>query len=154
MHGCYYLSREEPAKQIFDVFNIYGLILGGLCHDVDHRATTNLFLIHSGDKLSHRYLDKSVLETHHIATTFKLMSNPSADILKNLDPTQKALMKRILINNILATDVREHFNQLSSFESKLNQYEDGYQQFCNYDNDDFSFGRLEITSTWLTYSCV
>jgi hypothetical protein len=48
------------------------------------------------------------------------MSNPNCDILKNLDIGMKTQLKKILINNILATDVREHFNQLSSFESKLN----------------------------------
>lgn len=89
------------------------MILGGLCHDVDHRATTNLFLINSGDKLSIRYLDKSVLENHHAATTFKILSNPDCDILKNLDKEQHNLVKKYMVHNILATDNKEHFVQLS-----------------------------------------
>lgn len=85
MHGCFHLGRLGPASQIFDDFYLYGLILSGLCHDVDHRATTNIFLINSGDKLANRYLDKSVIENHHAATTFKLLSNANADIMGNLD---------------------------------------------------------------------
>ena len=60
-------------------------MLAGLCHDVDHRATTNIFEVNSASKLAYRYSDISVLENHHIATTFKIMSYENANILKNLN---------------------------------------------------------------------
>jgi 3-dehydroquinate dehydratase len=61
-----------------------------------------------------------VLENHHAAMTFKILQNPNADILKNLDKNQYGSVKKYMVNNILATDNKEHFVQLSRFEVQVN----------------------------------
>jgi hypothetical protein len=48
-------------------------ILAAACHDVDHPGVNNIFLIESRDKLAIRYNDISVLENHHVATTFDVL---------------------------------------------------------------------------------
>jgi hypothetical protein len=50
------------------------LTIAAACHDVDHPGFTNLYLIESGHTLSLRYNDMSVLENHHVATTFEIMT--------------------------------------------------------------------------------
>ena len=48
-------------------------ILAAACHDVDHPGVNNIFLIESSDKLAIRYNDVSVLENHHVATSFDIL---------------------------------------------------------------------------------
>lgn len=129
MHGCYYFSKIKPMSEILNLLQKFSLILGGLCHDLDHRATTNIFLINTGDKLAIRYLEKSVLENHHAAKTFKILGNPECDILKNFDKEQHGQIKKSMVHNILATDNKEHFVQLGQFEEKMNQNLEGAQPF-------------------------
>lgn len=45
----------------------FALVFSGLCHDIDHTATTNVFEVNAHTKLAKRYSDKSVLENHHIS---------------------------------------------------------------------------------------
>jgi hypothetical protein len=80
-----------------------------LCHDVAHTARTNIFEINSGSKLGTRYNDKSVLESHHAAKTFKILKRDDLNILKNLSPEDLNDLRKKVIANILATDIKEHF---------------------------------------------
>jgi 3',5'-cyclic-nucleotide phosphodiesterase len=50
------------------------LTIAAACHDVDHPGLTNLYLIESSHPLSIRFNDMSVLENHHVATTFDIMT--------------------------------------------------------------------------------
>jgi len=66
------------SSVLFDTWIFWIL---GLCHDVSHTARTNLFEVNSMSKLAIRYHDKSVLEQHHLAVTFKILHKKEANIL-------------------------------------------------------------------------
>ena len=57
-------------------------IVGGACHDHEHPGFNNIYLIEAKDPIALRYngkiyfnifVDVSVLENHHIASSFALM---------------------------------------------------------------------------------
>ncbi|EGR27655.1 hypothetical protein IMG5_191960 [Ichthyophthirius multifiliis] len=70
-------------------------------------------------KLAIRYNDQSVLEQHHIARTFKILRENSANIFKNLTIQNVQLIRKYLINNILATDMSKHFVYLKDFQQEF-----------------------------------
>jgi cAMP-specific phosphodiesterase 4 len=49
---------------------MFSYILAGACHDVEHPGFNNMFLIENHDKIAINYNDVSVLENHHVATSF------------------------------------------------------------------------------------
>ena len=51
----------------------FSLTFSGLCHDVNHTGRSNVFEINSFSKIAIRFSDSSVLERHHVATTFKIL---------------------------------------------------------------------------------
>ena len=51
-----------------------GYTLAAACHDLDHKGFNNVYLIETKDSLAIRYNDQSVLESHHVATAFDILS--------------------------------------------------------------------------------
>jgi len=86
---------------------------------MNHTAHSNLFHVNSLSKLTTRYSDSSVLERHHIATTFKVLNLNSCDVFENLSLDEMRKIRKCIISNILATDVKNHFDLMSKFEEKF-----------------------------------
>jgi len=66
------------------------------------------------------YNDRSVLENHHAASAFRLMqSDERFSWLVNLDYADFKRFRFIVIEAILATDLKRHFDLLSEFNAKV-----------------------------------
>jgi cGMP-inhibited 3',5'-cyclic phosphodiesterase A len=50
-------------------------LIAAVCHDYEHPGVNNVFLTQIRDKVALRHNDVSVLENHHIAATFDLMTS-------------------------------------------------------------------------------
>ena len=89
------------------------LTIAAACHDVDHPGLNNLYLVESRHALSIRYNDLSVLENHHVATTFEIMTKEENkyNIFDKLDKDQFKKVRKIIIDSILATDMSNHFKK-------------------------------------------
>lgn len=61
-------------KTDMDKFELMTFIVAAACHDVDHPGFNNVFLMETRHPIANFYNDQSVLENHHIATTFKVLS--------------------------------------------------------------------------------
>jgi len=61
-----------------------GYILAGACHDLDHKGYNNVYLIETKDELAVRYNDQSVLESHHVATAFGILSQEEFNIFDKI----------------------------------------------------------------------
>lgn len=85
--------------------DIFALLTGSLCHDVGHPGLNNAYLINNEAELATLYNDRSVLESHHAATAFKLLKKPELNILKNLSTDEKKEFRSSVITTILATDM-------------------------------------------------
>ena len=66
------------------------------------------------------YNDRSVLENHHAATSWDLLTQlPSNNFLTSLDGAEKKRFRFLVIEAILATDLKMHFDILSEFKAKV-----------------------------------
>ena len=74
------------------------------------------------DKLALRYNDRSVLENHHIAVAFDTMlRDPDTCIYDEWTDDEFRLMRTNMIDLVLATDMANHFKDLSTITSRLEQ---------------------------------
>ena len=56
-----------------DTLEFAAIIIAGGCHDHEHPGFNNVFLMETKDDIAYRYNDLSVLENHHVASTFALI---------------------------------------------------------------------------------
>lgn len=67
------------------------------------------------------YDDRSVLENHHAASAWNLfMSRPEYNFLANLEHVEFKRFRFLVIEAILATDLKKHFDFLAEFNAKVN----------------------------------
>ena len=78
------------------------LLLGALCHDLEHPGRTNGFLIRTRHELALRYLDASPLEHHHASVGLTLIEQTG--VLAHLPPDERGEVMRTFVAAILATD--------------------------------------------------
>lgn len=66
------------------------------------------------------YNDRSVLENHHAASAWSLyLSQPEFNFLANLDHVEFKRFRFLVIEAILATDLKKHFDFLAEFNAKV-----------------------------------
>lgn len=93
-------------------------LIASAAHDIDHPGRSSAFLCNSDNQLALLYNDICVLESHHAATTFRLtLSDEKINIFKNLDRKTYQLVRSIIIDMILATEMTRHFEHLAKFVS-------------------------------------
>ncbi|CAD8092206.1 unnamed protein product [Paramecium sonneborni] len=121
MHGCFLFGHHQKFGSYFSDLQRYAMTFAGLCHDVDHSGTTNLFQVNAQTKLALLYNDKSVLENHHVAVTYKILAQKSCDFFGQIPKTDRITIRKYVVNNILATDNQYHFNLLNDIEIRFGQ---------------------------------
>ena len=99
---------------------LLGSVLAAIGHDVGHPAVTNRFIITSRDPLSiictlHTDNDLSVLEMMHCSVTFRVLLEN--DVLSSLPQESWELLRKVVIDMILATDMSKHFDMLGVFRA-------------------------------------
>jgi len=96
-----------------------GLIAAAI-HDYEHPGFNNPFLIRSKHPMSLRYNDISVLENHHVSAGFIVMMSVTPDPLAHCTEQQYREIRNSIISMVLATDIANHFTELSALKNKLN----------------------------------
>jgi hypothetical protein len=56
------------------------MIIGGACHDHEHPGVNNVYIMETKDDIAIRYNDVSVLENHHVASTFAILKQEKYNI--------------------------------------------------------------------------
>mmetsp|Transcript_89125 Transcript_89125/g.195259 ORF Transcript_89125/g.195259 Transcript_89125/m.195259 type:complete len:1011 (-) Transcript_89125:284-3316(-) len=118
----HYSFKFMEAMQLEDNLtksDMFALLIGALCHDMEHRGRNNAFESMTRSELAIRYNDRSVLENHHCAQAFQVaLSNPECDVFKNLEAATFGMCRQRMISGILATDMKfhgEHVQLLQGF---------------------------------------
>ena len=63
-----------------------------------------------------------MLENYHIAQTFKILSQDQYNILKNFKPEEYRILRRRMIEGIIATDMANHQKVLSATKAKIETF--------------------------------
>lgn len=96
------------------------LIIAAAVHDVAHPGLTNDFHIRCRDDVAFWYNDTSCNENLHARLAFEIASSsPRCDVFKSLGPELYPVVRRTLIQAILATDMQQHFLLLELFEREI-----------------------------------
>ncbi|XP_045144420.1 cGMP-inhibited 3',5'-cyclic phosphodiesterase A isoform X2 [Echinops telfairi] len=112
-YGC--LSGNIPALELM------ALYVAAAMHDYDHPGRTNAFLVATSAPQAVLYNDRSVLENHHAAAAWNLfMSRPEYNFLVHLDHVEFKHFRFLVIEAILATDLKKHFDFVAKLNAKVN----------------------------------
>jgi len=65
------------------------------------------------------YNDIAVLESYHVSEAFKLMHKTEYNILENVSTEEYRVIRRRMIDCILATDISSHLKHLTQLKAKL-----------------------------------
>nr|XP_020495654.1 cGMP-inhibited 3',5'-cyclic phosphodiesterase A-like [Labrus bergylta] len=99
---------------------LMALYVAAAMHDYDHPGRTNAFLVATSAPQALLYNDRSVLENHHAAAAWNLfMSRPEYNFLVNLEHVEFKRFRFLVIEAILATDLKKHFDFLAEFNAKV-----------------------------------
>ncbi|XP_078004628.1 cGMP-inhibited 3',5'-cyclic phosphodiesterase 3B isoform X2 [Phascolarctos cinereus] len=110
-YGC--VALNIPALELM------ALYVAAAMHDYDHPGRTNAFLVATSDPQAVLYNDRSVLENHHAAAAWNLfLSRPDFNFLSNLNQPEFKHFRYLVIEAILATDLKKHFDFLADFNTK------------------------------------
>eukprot|EP00002_Diphylleia_rotans_P033211 TRINITY_DN7036_c0_g1_i7.p1 TRINITY_DN7036_c0_g1~~TRINITY_DN7036_c0_g1_i7.p1 ORF type:complete len:1022 (+),score=237.43 TRINITY_DN7036_c0_g1_i7:67-3132(+) len=109
-HCAFMILTTTELPEYLTSLDILALMIAALCHDLDHPGTNNAYQINSQSQLALVYNDQSVLENHHASLTFRILNDPSTNIIAHLDSSERTELRRIVISAILATDMSHHSN--------------------------------------------
>lgn len=141
LHGCYYLTCHPvraftgspstpespvplsdnsplPVSEGMSTLELMALFTAAAMHDYDHPGRTNAFLVASEDKKAILYNDRSVLENHHAAESWRLLCKPENSFIDTLDGAETKRFRYLVLEYILATDLKQHFDIIMQFNEK------------------------------------
>jgi hypothetical protein len=77
-------------------------------------------LVNTSDSKAILYNDRSVLENHHVASAFAVLSRPECNFIAHLPREDYRQIREMVIELVLATDLQtQHFAILSMFKNKV-----------------------------------
>ncbi|XP_028131659.1 cAMP-specific 3',5'-cyclic phosphodiesterase isoform X6 [Diabrotica virgifera virgifera] len=113
------LLNTPALESVFTPLEVTAALFAACIHDVDHPGLTNQFLINSSSELALMYNDESVLENHHLAVAFKLLSNDGCDIFCNMTKKQRQTLRKMVIDMVLSTDMSKHMTLLADLKTMV-----------------------------------
>ncbi|XP_027534267.1 dual 3',5'-cyclic-AMP and -GMP phosphodiesterase 11A isoform X3 [Neopelma chrysocephalum] len=102
-------------QEILSEIEILALIVGCLCHDLDHRGTNNAFQAKSGSALAQLYGTSATLEHHHFNHAVMILQSEGHNIFANLSSKDYSDLMQLLKQSILATDLTLYFERRTEF---------------------------------------
>ena len=113
MQFAYFSVCKTELHEALPKLDQLALLVGCLCHDIDHPGTNNAFQVLAASELALLHNDQAVLENHHAATTFALLCCPDMSIFSplhsSLTTDDVRSLRKMMISSILSTDMARHF---------------------------------------------
>ncbi|KAG2484636.1 hypothetical protein HYH03_016589 [Edaphochlamys debaryana] len=112
------LMGTRLTDHYLDPLGLLAAYLAAMIHDLDHPGLTGDFLVATSHTLALRYNDRSPLESHHSSATFTLLAErPDLDALAPLSGEQRAALRKIVVDMVMGTDMKQHFALISQFKT-------------------------------------
>ncbi|CAG9771941.1 unnamed protein product [Ceutorhynchus assimilis] len=101
---------ELVEKGYFTQLEALAYFISCLCHDIDHRGTTNSFQQQSNSVLASLYSSEgSVMERHHLSQTICTLNTEGCNFLESLSKDDYVKCLDLIKDMILATDLASHY---------------------------------------------
>ncbi|GAX79398.1 hypothetical protein CEUSTIGMA_g6839.t1 [Chlamydomonas eustigma] len=98
---------------------ILAMYLSAVIHDYEHLGLSNDFLIKTQSELAIRYNDRAPMENHHVAASWLLLRQDRFNFMSEMPTKAKEFLRNLVIEAVLATDMKQHFSLTSLFSSKV-----------------------------------
>jgi len=119
-HSVHALLGTLGFGQYFGPLSRFALLLGAMVHDMGHDGRNNAFHTNVQDHFALTYNDRSVLENYHVSQAFRLLKeSPEANLLDALDKEEIVLVRKDMVDSILATDMAHHFRGVETIKSYI-----------------------------------
>lgn len=112
----HFLSVDAIANTVRSTHGL-ALLMAAIMHDYRHPGVNNGYLVRDLDPLAVVYNDVSVLENFHAAEGFKMMLDPTFDILRGWKAEDVKFFRHAFVKCILATDLASSLEYVSKFQS-------------------------------------
>ncbi|XP_060078582.1 cGMP-specific 3',5'-cyclic phosphodiesterase-like isoform X2 [Ylistrum balloti] len=109
-------------KPMFKDIEILTLLVGCLCHDLDHRGTNNAFQVKVVSPLAMLY-STSVMEHHHFDHCIMILNSEGNNIFQSLSSEEYRTVIKMLEHAILSTDLALYFKKRGDFKSLIDNGE-------------------------------
>ncbi|XP_042301080.1 dual 3',5'-cyclic-AMP and -GMP phosphodiesterase 11A isoform X2 [Sceloporus undulatus] len=113
--------KTAGLQEILTEIEILALIVGCLCHDLDHRGTNNAFQAKIGSALAQLYGTSATLEHHHFNHAVMILQSEGHNIFANLSSKDYSDLMQLLKKSILATDLTLYFEKRTEFFELVNK---------------------------------
>uniref|UniRef100_A0A914CD54 Phosphodiesterase n=1 Tax=Acrobeloides nanus TaxID=290746 RepID=A0A914CD54_9BILA len=121
-HFCYLILRMPDVVNALSELERFSLLVASLCHDIDHRGTTNAFQLQSKTPLAQLYSSEgSVLERHHFAQTVTILGMDECNIFEQLTRQQYQTVLDNIREIILATDIAAHLRKVTRIKEMIEE---------------------------------
>ncbi|XP_047271731.1 rod cGMP-specific 3',5'-cyclic phosphodiesterase subunit beta isoform X5 [Homo sapiens] len=112
------LLMTGKLKSYYTDLEAFAMVTAGLCHDIDHRGTNNLYQMKSQNPLAKLH-GSSILERHHLEFGKFLLSEETLNIYQNLNRRQHEHVIHLMDIAIIATDLALYFKCAPSGRGRL-----------------------------------
>ncbi|RUS89470.1 hypothetical protein EGW08_002767 [Elysia chlorotica] len=120
-HFCYLLIKNLHLHNYLEDIELLALFVSCLCHDIDHRGTTNSFQVQSQSVLAALYSSEgSVMERHHLAQSMCILNTEGSNLFENLSSKEYQTVLDLMRDIILATDLAHHLRTVKEQEELAN----------------------------------
>tara|TARA_B110001452_G_scaffold263814_1_gene265818 strand:+ start:457 stop:2259 length:1803 start_codon:yes stop_codon:yes gene_type:complete len=120
-----YFLRQENIKRLMSPLDHLACLIGATIHDFQHPGINNNFLAATKHDYAITYNDQSILESHHVAASWRILLTEECNFLTRLSKEQFNELRSIMIQIVLGTDMKYHFEHCTKFKTKVNS--DGFQ---------------------------
>jgi len=122
-HGVHCLLSTMPELRPLcaNPLDMFTCIFAALTHDLGHTGHNNAFHVASNSELAVLYSDQSVLEMHHLACAFKILSDKESNIMAKLLPDVRRDVRSRVIQMVLATDLSFNFQVMNTFKQMVTE---------------------------------
>jgi hypothetical protein len=115
--GTYlFLNKFNCAGRLSKRDLLAGLV-GAIVHDFNHPGTTNAHEMKVISRLAVTYSDRSPLESHHLASSFRVLNTAGCDIIGSLGSEGYRDLRKLIIEIVLHTDLSKHFEFISKLQA-------------------------------------
>lgn len=98
---------EEQCLYL-DPLTRFGVVFAALVHDADHRGLSNFQLVERDELIARTYHGKSVAEQNSIDVAWKILMQPSFEVLRRfifVTDSEVKRFRKVLVNTVMATDI-------------------------------------------------
>ncbi|XP_021361131.1 cGMP-specific 3',5'-cyclic phosphodiesterase-like isoform X2 [Mizuhopecten yessoensis] len=107
-------------RHMFSDIEILTLLVGCLCHDLDHRGTNNAFQVKVVSPLAMLY-STSVMEHHHFDHCIMILNSEGNNIFQSLSSAEYRTVIKMLEHAILSTDLALYFKKRGDFKALIDK---------------------------------